>query len=79
MRAFHHQLQHEPAHLARVPVFCGIVVNQVDVGGTLQEPVEIVGIDGHLVVDGGEVESLSNGVGDERCIVDALGHVSLVA
>ena len=40
---------------------------------------EIVGEDGHLVVDGGQLVGLANGVGDERGVVDALGKVAFVA
>ena len=79
VRTFHHQLQHEPAHLTRVAVFRSIVVEQADVGGALQEAMEIVGVDGHLVVDGGQTKCLANGVGDERGVVHALGHIPLVA
>ena len=40
---------------------------------------EVVGIDGHLVVDGSQLVGLADGVGDERRVVDPLGHVALVA
>ena len=40
---------------------------------------EIVLIDGYLVIDGGEAIGLADGVGDKRGIVDATGHVALVA
>ena len=55
------------------------VVCQSDVLSPLYEPVEVVGIDGHLVVDGGQPVELPYGVGDERRVVDTLGHVAFVA
>ena len=76
--AFHHELEHEAAHLARVAVFRGIVVGHGHVGGPLNEAVEVVGIDGHLVVDSGEPVGMAYGIGDERGVVDAFGQVALV-
>ena len=36
-------------------------------------------VDGHLMVDGGEAVGFADGVGDERGVVDALGHVAFIA
>ena len=63
--ALHHELQHEAAHFACCGVACRLVVGERDVAGALQQSVEVVGINGHFVVDGGEVESLAHGVGNE--------------
>ena len=79
MGAFHHQLQHETAHLAALAVFSGVVVENGHVAGPLQQAVEIVGIDGDLVVDGGQFVSLSDAMGNERRVVDAPGNIPLVA
>ena len=46
---------------------------------TLQQAVEVVLVDGYLVIDGGEPVGLADGVGDERGVVDASRHVALVA
>ena len=40
---------------------------------------EVVLIDGHLVIDGSEAVCLADGVGDERGVVDTAWHVALVA
>ena len=77
--ALHHELQHEATHFARRGVARRLVVGERDVAGSLQQPVKVVGINGHFVVDGGEVESLAHGVGNERGVVDAFGHVAFVA
>ena len=77
--ALHQQLQHEAAHLSRVAAVGGIVIHQGDVVAALQQVVEIIGIDGHLVVDGGQTVGFSDRVGDKRRVVDTLGHVALVA
>ena len=79
LSALHEQLQHEAAHLAGVSVVGRVVVGDGDVAGALQQAVEVVGVDSHLVVDGGEVVCLAYGVGYERRVVDALGHVAFVA
>ena len=63
--ALHQELQHEAAHFARRGVARRLVVGERDVAGSLQQPVKVVGINGHFVVDGGEVESLAHGVGNE--------------
>ena len=36
-------------------------------------------VDAHLILDGGEVVTLTNGVGQERGVVDACRQVALVA
>ena len=79
LSALHEQLQHEAAHLAGVSVVGGVVVGDGDVAGALQQAVEVVGVEGYLVVDGGESVRLAYGVGYERRVVDALGHVAFVA
>ena len=56
-----------------------VVVDQCDVRGALQQAVEVVGVDGHLVVDGGQAVCLAYGVGYERGVADALWHIALVA
>ena len=53
MTAFDHDLEHETAHLACGGAVGTVVVDEGDVGGALQQAVEVVGVDGHLVVDGG--------------------------
>lgn len=72
-------LEHEAAHLAGVAVLGGVVVEDGDVAGALQQAVEIVGVDGGLVVDGGKPERLADGVGDEGTVVDAAWNVAVVA
>ena len=79
LSALHEELQHEAAHLAGVSVVGGVVVGDGDVAGALQQAVEVVGVEGYFVVDGGEVVCLAYGVGYERGVVDALGHVAFVA
>ena len=77
--ALHEELEHEAAHLAGVSVVGGVVVGDGDVAGALEEAVEVVGVEGYFVVDGGEVVCLAYGVGYERGVVDAFGHVAFVA
>ena len=77
--ALHHHLQHEPAHLAALTVLRRVVVQHGHVAGALQQTVEIVGVDAHLVLDGGQLVSLTDAVRDERAVVHTLGHVALVA
>ena len=77
--ALDHELEHEARHLARLTIGSGVVVDDGDILGALQQTVEIVLIDGYLVVDGGEAVGLADGVGDKRGVVDASGHVTLVA
>lgn len=79
LSALHEELEHEAAHLAGVSVVGGVVVGDGDVAGALEEAVEVVGVEGYLVVDGGEVVCLAYGVGYERGVVDAFGHVAFVA
>ena len=57
----------------------GIVVDDGYILGALQKPVEVVGVDGHLVVDSSKSVCLAYGVGNERRVVNALRHVALVA
>ena len=73
-----HELEHEAGHFAAISVFGGVVVEQRDVGGALQQGVEIIGVDGDFVVDGGEVVCLADGVGDERRVADVFRHISFV-
>ena len=73
-----HHLKHETRHLARLAVIGGIVIDEGDVGGPLQQPVEIIGVYGHLMVGSGQSVGLTDVIGDERCIVDAFGNVTLV-
>ena len=79
LSALHEELEHEAAHLAGVSVVGGVVVGDGDVVGALEEAVEVVGVEGYFVVDGGEVVCLAYGVGYERGVVDAFGHVAFVA
>ena len=76
---FDHELQHETAHLAALAVLGRAVIENGHVAGSLQQAVEIVGIDGDLVVDGGQFVGLSDAMGNERRVVDAPGNISLVA
>ena len=78
LSTLHHQLQHETAHLAPLSVFCGVVVQDGDIGGSLDKTVKIVGIDADLVFHGGQLIGLANAVGNERTVVDTLGHVAFV-
>ena len=79
MTTFHHELKHEAAHFRGVSAFgCG-VVSQRNVGSPLHQAIEIIGVDGYLVVDGGEPVKLANGVRNERRVVDTLRHIALVA
>ena len=79
MVALYHHLQHEAGHFTRLTIIGGVVVDQCDVVGTLEQTVEIIGIDGYLVVDGCEAIGLADAVWDERGIADALGEVALIA
>ena len=74
-----HELEHEARHLAFLCIDCGVVVDDGDILGALQQTVEVVLVDGHLMVDGGEAVGFADGVGDERGVVDALGHVAFIA
>ena len=40
---------------------------------------EVVLVDGYLLVDGGKPVGLADGIGDERGVVDAPWHITLVA
>ena len=77
--SLHHQLEHEAGHLALLGIDGGVVVDDGDVVGALEKAVEVVFVDGHLIVDGGQAVGLTDGVGDERGVVDAARHVALVA
>ena len=77
--ALDHELEHEARHLAGLSVVGGVVVEDGDIAGALEQAVEVVLIDGDLVIDGGEPVGLADGVRDERGVVDAAGHVALVA
>ena len=77
--SFDHQLEHETGHLAFLGIDGGVVIDDGDIISTLQQTVEIMLVDGYLVVDGGQSVSLADGIGDERSVVDATRHVSFVA
>ena len=77
--SFDHQLEHETGHLSLLGIDGGVVVDDCNIVCTLQQTVEIMLVDGYLVVDGGQSVSFTDGVGDERSVVDATGHVTLVA
>lgn len=77
--AFHHQLQHESAHLSRMSIFCRIVVSERDVICSLQHTQEVVGEDRNLVVDGGQAIRLADGIRDERCVAHSLRDVAFIA
>jgi len=79
LSAFHHELQHEPAHLSLPAIVGGVVEGHSHIGGALQERVEIIGIDGHLVFYCRHLITPSQRVRNERRVVDAFGHVALVA
>ena len=74
-----HQLEHKARHLGRLAIAGSVVIEYGDIGCALQQAMEIMLIDGHLVVDGGQTVSLAEGVGDERGVVDTARHVALVA
>ena len=63
--ALNHELKHETAHLATLAVLCGVVPQDSDILGALQQTVEIVGIDAYLVFDGGKLVGLTDAVRDE--------------
>ena len=63
--ALHHELRHEAASLPRLAEVIAYGVGYGHIGGALQHAVEVVGVDSHFVVDGGESVSLAYGVGDE--------------
>ena len=65
-RAFHHELQQEPADFTRLAVVGGTVVDDGDVRSALQQTMKIVAVDGHFVVGGGELVSLTQTAWDER-------------
>lgn len=77
--AFHHQLQHESAHLSRMSIFCRIVVSERDVICSLQHTQEVVGEDGNLVVDGGQAIRLADGIRDKGCVAHSLRNVAFIA
>ena len=77
--SLNHELEHETRHLTLLCISGGVVVDQSHVVGTLQQAVEVVLVNGHLVVDGGQPVCLADGIGDERCVVDAARHEALVA
>ena len=66
MATLSQQLLDEAADFALAALIGGIVVDDSNIGGTLEQPMEVVGVDGYLVVDGGQFVGLSDGVGDER-------------
>ena len=77
--SLNHELEHEARHLTLLGIGGGIVVDESHVVGTLQQAVEVMLVDGHLVVDGGQPVCLADGIGDERCVVDAARHEAFVA
>ena len=79
MRTFHHELEHEMAHLSTLAVFCGVIIENGHVLGALQETMEVVGVDGHLVLDGGEFVGMAYAVGNEGTVINAFGHIAFVA
>ena len=72
-------LEHEARHLARLSIGGAVVVEDGHVGGTLQQAVEVVTVDGHLVVDGGQSVGLANRIRNEGGVADAARHIALVA
>ena len=78
MPALHQHLQHETAHFTSLSVLCGIVIDDGHVLTALQQPVEVIGVDGHLMVDGGQPEGLAYAIGNKRGVIHALGHVAFV-
>ena len=79
LSALYHQLKHEAAHLAALSVFRRVVPKDSDIAGTLQQPMEVVGVDAHLVFYGCQLIGLADAVGYERAVVDASWHVAFVA
>ena len=72
------QLEHEARHLAGMAVGGGVVITQGNIVGTAQQMLEVVFVDGHLIVDGGQSESFADTIWNERGIVDAAWHVAFV-
>ena len=60
-----HQLEHEAAHLAPLTTLGRIVVENGDIRGTLQQAVEIVGIDAYFVFDRCEFIGVTDAVGNK--------------
>ena len=79
VRALYHELEQESAHLASLTVSRCVVVGDGHIVSTLQKPVEVIAVDSHLMVHGGQSVSLSYAIWDERRVVDASWHVALVA
>ena len=79
MPTFYQHLQYETAHLTTLAVGSGMVIYQRDVFGTLNHAVEIVGIDGSLVVYGSQAVGFSHAIGNERCVIESARYISFVA
>lgn len=76
---FHHHLEHEATHLATLSSFGRIIIEDGDVLCALQQAMEIVGIDAHLVLDCCELVGLTNAMRNERTVVDVTWHHSFIA
>ena len=74
-----HELEHEATHLAALAAIGGIIVKNSDIRSTLQQTVEIVGIDANLVFDRGKFVGMTDAVGNERTVVDATRQHALAA
>ena len=75
--SLHHQLQQETAHLALLAIGSAVVVDNGDIICTLQQPVEVVAVDGHLLLGGGEAVGAAHGVGYERGVGGSAWQVPL--
>ena len=71
-------------YIAKIAMACPyqrehlIIVTDGDIFGSLQQAVKIVGEDSHLVVDGSKAIGFTDGIGNERGIIDTLRQIAFI-
>ena len=55
-----------------------VVPEDSDIACTLQQPMEVVGVDANLILYGRQLVCLSDAVWNERAVVDTFWHIAFV-
>ena len=79
MSAFSHELEHEVAHLSRLPVFRGIVIENGDVFCPLNQAIKVISVYADFMVGGRQAVCLSERMWYERRVFESFWHIPFVA
>ena len=76
---FHHLLEHETRHLTCLSIVGGVIIYQCHIFCPLQQAMEIMFVDSHLMIYRCQTVSFSDAIGNKRGIAHPPRHVPFIA